>query len=177
LSFSPKQSAIFTTPFDLMRNLTLIISLLFLVLFSCKKEKKPYVPVQRCADLTRNIDTLNLYIHGNWKFVEELRISREFGVQYLTPDSEGAHHWTLKISGDTATFFTNNIQDELYRFRIQRELEIANFYTDSTPCLVFYTIPSNQLVSHLPILICKNQLLMQGQYVSSVVGERLYIRE
>jgi hypothetical protein len=177
LSFSPKQRVIYTIPFDLMKNLTLLISLLFLVLFSCKKEKKPYVPVPRCADLTRNIDTINLYIHGNWRFVEELRFSREYGLQYLTPDSEGAYHWTLKISGDTVTFFTNNVQDQLYRFRIQRELEFTNFPTDSMPCLFLYSVSSTHLVSYIPILICRNQLLMQTQHVSSFGGERLYIRE
>jgi hypothetical protein len=164
-------------PFNLMKKPVLPIFLFTAILFSCKKEHKPYVPVQRCADLTRNIDTINLYIRGNWRFVEELRFSREYGLQYLTPDSEGEGHWTLKISGDTATFFTNNVQDVSYRFRIQRELEITNFSTDSMPCLVFYKFASSQPTIYVPVLICRNQLLMQDQYVSSFGGETLLIRE
>jgi hypothetical protein len=160
-----------------MKKPILLILFFTVILFACKKEHKAYVPVQRCVDLTRNIDTINLYIHGNWRFVEELRFSRENGLQYLTPDSEGAGHWSIKISGDTVTFFTNNLQDASYRFRIQRELEFTNFPKDSMPCLFLYSVSSTHLVSYIPILICRNQLIMQTQHVSSFGGERLYIRE
>lgn len=160
-----------------MKNLSSLILFLTFILFACKKEVKPYVPVQRCADRTRNMDTINLYIHGTWKFVEELRVSREYGVQYLTPDSPEVGHWTLKLYGDTATFFTNNIEEYSYRFRIQRELDFTNYPTDSLPVLAYYSFSSGGMIAYIPIEICSNQLLMQGQYVSSVVGERLWIRK
>jgi len=31
--------------------------------------------------------------------------------------------------------------------------------------------------SHVPVMICKNQLLMQHQYVSSFVGESVWLRK
>lgn len=157
---------------------TLFIFVLF-IFGSCNKSKigKPYTPITRCFDITRNLDTINLYIMGNWEWVEEYRVSRYNGEEYFTPNSPNSYHLDLKLSGDTANFFINNKPDSVYRFRIQREFEITNYPTDSMPIIVFYSFFTSQRRSYVPIMICKTQLLMQHQYVSSIVGERLWIRK
>jgi hypothetical protein len=153
--------------------------LLFISFFaSCKKSKidKPYVPITRCADMTRNVDTINMFIQGNWEWVEEYRVTRA-GEEYITPDSPGAFHLHLKLYGDTAKFFLNNILDSIYRFRVQRLSDFTNYPNDSLPVIVYYSFYTALRVSQVPIMICKNQLLMQHQYVNSFVGERLWIKK
>jgi len=122
-----------------------------------------------------NIDTINLYIRGDWEWLEEFRISWD-GIHYFTPDSPGFYHISLILSGDTARFFRNNIVDSVYQFRIQRQFEITNYPLDSLPVIAFYSFFSGKRMSYVPIMICKNQLLMMHQYVSSIVGERLWKR-
>jgi hypothetical protein len=118
-----------------------------------------------------------LYIHGHWKWVEEYRVTRYNGEEYITPDSPGENDLELKFSGDTAKFFVNKRPDSVYRFTIQREWEITNYPTDTLPVLVYYSFFTGRRKSYVPILICKNQLLMQHQYVNSIVGERLWLRK
>lgn len=160
----------------LLKNL-LIVSLITLLVFSsCKKDKGEYVPYARCVGLTRNIDTISKYIHGNWEWVEEYRVTRYEGGHYITPDSPNSYHLTLKLSADTARFFVNNRPDSIYRFKIQRELEITNYPTDSLPVIVYYSFNTGQRKSYVQIMICRDQLLMQHQYVSSIAGERLWLK-
>lgn len=162
-----------------MKNPLILVVLSLFTLCACKKEKvkRPYVPIVRCADMTKNIDTINMFIQGNWEWVEEYRVTRYNGEEYFTPSSPNSYHLNLKLSGDTARFFVNSTPDSIYRFRIQRELEITNYPTDSLPVIVYYSFYTGQRMSYVPIMICKNQLLMQHQYVSSFVGERLWIRK
>ncbi len=162
-----------------MKNLLLFSLLNLFALSACKKEnvKGPYVPIARCVDLTSNMDTINLYIQGSWEWVEEYRVTRYNGEEYITPNSPNSYHLNLKLFGDTARFFVNNRPDSVYRFRIQRELEITNYPTDSLPVLVYYSFFTGQRKSYVPLVICINQLLMQHQYVSSIVGERLWVRK
>jgi hypothetical protein len=163
-----------------MKNLiNSVITLLSLLLFfSCNKDDpKPYEPVKRCSDRTRNIDTINLYIRGYWEWVEEYRVTRFNEVEYITPASPGEKEIDLVLSGDTAIFYVNNQIDSVYQFKIQEETEITNFPTDTLPVLVYYSFATGLRKSYVPIMICRNQLLMQHQYVNSIVGERLWIRK
>jgi hypothetical protein len=158
-------------------NLILLAAVIVLLLaYGCEKEEKPYVPVVRCPNLTRDIDTINKYIRGDWEFLEELRCSWD-GCQYLTPKSSGMYHITLKLSNDTARFFKNNMPDSVYNFKIQREFEISNYPPDSLPVIVYYSFYTGIRRTYVPIMICKNQLLMQYQFVSSSVGERIWTRK
>lgn len=161
-----------------MKNIlaSIVVITIFLFAYGCGKEKKPYVPVVRCPDLTRNIDTINRYIQGTWEFLEELRCSWD-GCQYLTPSSPGMYRTTLKLSSDTARFFKNNTPDSVYKFRIQREFEISNYAPDSLPVIVYYSFYTGIRRTYVPIMICKDQLLMQHQLVSSFVGESIWARK
>lgn len=162
-----------------MQKIILFIFILFVLFCACKKEKQdgPYVPVVRCADLTRNIDTINHFIKGNWDWAEEYRVTRLNGGEYITPSSPGSYHTLLKLSGDTARFFKNGQPDSVYRFRIQRESEISNYPPDSLPVLVYYSFYTGLRRTYVPVMICKDQLIMQHQYVSSIVGERIWLRK
>jgi hypothetical protein len=143
---------------------------------ACKKEEKPYVPVVRCENFTRNVDSINLYIQGNWNWVEEYRVSRT-GEEYIRPNTSGYYPIKLSISGDTASFYVNHIPDSVYQFKIKKLSEFTNYSEDTVPVLVYYSFFTGIRKTHVPILICRNQILMQHQYVSSFVGERLWLRE
>ena len=161
-----------------MKNafILLVAGIAILFIYGCEKEEKPYVPVVRCTSLTRDIDTINTFIHGTWEFLEELRCSWD-GCQYLTPKSPGMNRITLKLSNDTARFFKNSMPDSVYKFRIQREFEISNYPPDSLPVIVYYSFYTGLRRTYVPIMICENQLLMQHQFVSSIVGESIWVRK
>lgn len=161
-----------------MKNfkLLLVAFLALLLAYGCEKEEKPYVPIERCANLTRNIDTIGNYIKGTWDWVEELRVSRN-GVEYITPNSPGYYHIRLNFSGDTVKFIVENRLDSIYSFRIQRELEITGILSDSLTVLAYYSFYGGYLVSYVPVKICQNQLLMELQHVTSLSGEKLWIRK
>jgi virulence-associated protein VapD len=145
--------------------------------FSCSKDDpKPYVPVKRCPDLTRNRDTINTYIHGTWEWIEEKRFDRLTGIVYVTPQSNNSYHITLKYSGDTAYRWKNNIIDSIYRFRIEDFSVISNIPEDTIPVVSYYSFYTNEWRGAVPILVCKDQLLMQYQLVTSGGGEEIWLR-
>ena len=163
-----------------MKYSYILLLICTLQLFSCKKEKKPdqpYQPVERSPDLTRNMDSILKYIHGNWVWMEEKRwdqINREY--QYLTPKTEG-YTLKLKLAADTARFYINDLPDSVYTFKIARENEISIWYPEDTLPVIAYYGFDGKLQSYVPLKISKDQCLMQHQYVSSVVGEDLWKRE
>ena len=89
-----------------MKNYFILISIGVFILGSCKKPKtdKPYVPIVRCNDRTKNMGTINLYIHGKREWVEHRSFSRYNGVEYFRPTSVGYYPTTLKLQNDTALF-------------------------------------------------------------------------
>ena len=152
-----------------------------LQLFSCKKEKQPeqpYKPVERSPDLTRNMDTISKYIRGNWVWLEEKRWDQiNGGYQYLTPKTEG-YTLKLKLVGDTARFYINDLPDSVYTFKIARENEVTIWYPEDTlPVIAYFRLGTGLLQSYVPIKICKDQFLWQNQFVSSIVGENLWKKE
>lgn len=162
----------------LMKKQLLFLLLIFFIVASCKKQEtdKPYVPVTRCADMTRNMDTITKYIQGNWEWVEEYRVTRYNGEEYITPATPGFEHITLRLFGDTARFVVNNKPDSVYKFMIQRLSDFTNYPADSLPVIAYYSFYTGLRRSQVPIMVCKNQILMQHQFVNSIVGERLWVR-
>ena len=155
----------------------IIVPLICLCFYCCKKENQPYKPLERCPDLTNNMDTISKYIDGNWIWLEEKRWDRVKGeYEYLTPQTEG-YTLQLVLSGDTARFYKNNDADSVYKFKILRESDIETWQPDDTlPVIAFFGFSTGVRQSYVPIKICKDQLLMQHQFVSSIVGERIWNR-
>lgn len=104
-------------------------------------------------------------------------MTRENGLELITPNTPGQKRLFWFLSGDTAKLHFENQPDSIYRFRIQREYEITNYVTDSLPVLAFYGLIDNLRRSYVPIMICPNQLLTQHQYVSSFFGESLWVKK
>ena len=161
-----------------MKNLiNSVITLSLLLFFSCSKDDpKPYVPVKRCPDLTRNRDTINTYIHGTWEWIEVKRIDRYNGIQYITPESPNSYRMTLKISNDTAYRYINDLQDSVFRFKIESYSILTNIPEDTIPVLSYYSFYTGIRWGAVPILICRNQLLMQYQYVTSSSSDAIWRR-
>jgi hypothetical protein len=150
-----------------MKHLSILILISIIFLYGCEKKEEPYVPIQRCPDLTRNMDTINKYIHGTWEWKEE-KIYDRYKNEYER---------TMRLFADTAIISIPNIPDSVFRFRIQWQFEITGFPTDSLPMLVYYSFYTGIRQNAVPIKICKNQLLLQRQLVSSIQGEALWIRK
>jgi hypothetical protein len=83
----------------------------------------------------------------------------------------------VRLFADTAIVSIPNISESVFKFRIQWQFEITGFPTDSLPMLVYYSFDTGIRQNAVPIMICKNQLLLQHQYVSSIQGEALWIRK
>jgi len=164
-----------------MKNafILLVAGIALLFIYGCEKEEKPYVPVVKCQELTQNMDTINRYIHGEWEWLEEKRYDRyQNKYLYFTPNSPGWYRRSIKLSGDTIRFYKNNVlYDSVYQFKIQREFEITNFPSDSLPVLAYYSLYRGVIYYYVPIMICKDQLLMQGQFDSDINGEEIWKRK
>ena len=161
-----------------MKNLLILLLVTFFSFCACKKENKPYIPVTRCPDLTRNIDTINTYIQGEWEWVEERRYDRDRGEYvYYTAYSPGWYHLSIKLNGDTVKLFVNGLPDSTYQFKIQRLSEITNYPLDSLPVLVYYSFYTRLRRNAIPIMICKDQLLMQYQIMADNLGEDIWMKK
>jgi hypothetical protein len=159
-----------------MKHLFLLL-LISGLLCRCKKEAQLYKPVERSPDLTRNMDTILKYIHGDWVWLEEKRWDQINGRYiYLTPKTEG-YTSKLKLVGDTAKFYKSDLPDSVYTFKIARENEVTIWYPEDTLPVIAYYGFDGKLRHYIPVKISKDQFLMQSQYVSSVVGEDLWRRE
>lgn len=160
-----------------MKYLSFLILIATISFYGCEEKEKPYIPVQLCSDMTNNIDSINKYIHGTWKWVEEKRynrITREY--EYATPKDYG-YNLTQIFSGDTLKFFKNTTPDSVYQFKIQRELEISNIPTDSTTVVAYYSFYTMQSRGYVAIMICKNQLLMLHDTYRDGIGRTLWMRD
>ena len=177
--FTCQLATTFTDQYPLMKNISIILvaTIALIFIYGCEKDEKPYVPVERCPDLTRNMDTINKYIHGTWQWLEEKRYDRyKNEYVYFTPKTPGWYNLSISLSGDTIRFFKNNIPDSVYRFKIQRELEITNYPTDSLPVIAYYSFYNGVIRNYVPIMMCKKQMLLQYQFDSDIAGEDVYQR-
>lgn len=160
------------------RYLSLILLFSF---FCCKKQpaQKEYVPITIPCTLSKNIDTVKFYIQGTWEWLEEKRPNRALQkMEYLTPQNQG-YTLTLKLYNDTARFFKNNRPDSVYTYKILRQTEITgtNYPEDNDPAFVTYRLYNGKRSHYVPIKICNNYMLLQHQYVSSIVGEEIWKKQ
>jgi hypothetical protein len=145
-------------------------------LYGCFKGSGSHRPIRICDHPTRNIDTLDMYIQGTWKWAEEYHFNRITGkFEYLTPFTEG-YSLRWKFNHDTAFLRKNNEADSVFQFRFIRFSELTYIPTDTIPILAFYSFYTGKRQSAVPILICENNLITQHQYVSSDVGQGIWIR-
>lgn len=160
-----------------MKTLSPFLILICIVFLSaCKKETKPYTPLDRCSDFTNSIDSISKYIQGTWERMEEIRYERQTGLTYFHPDISGWRKFIYKYSGDTLRAFNNGLADSVYRFKIQRESDVTLYPTDTLPVIVNYSFYTGIRASYFRVQICKNQLLMLFNYRSDVVGDWLCLR-
>lgn len=156
-----------------MKKIILIITVFF-ILCSCKKDK-PYEPFVIPCTLIEDSSLAKIYIKGTWEWIEEKRIVRgQNGISYLTPKTEG---YTLKmVIGDSSLTILRNNEPTDYKYKIQLlgEISGSNFPEDSLPVFVRYRLSDGLRESHVPIKICNGYLLQQYQFVSSILGERIW---
>lgn len=158
-----------------MKPSLIILGLIFL--FSCKKEDKPYKPVQVCKEITNNKDSIIKYFYGNWNWLEEKRFNSFLNeVEYLTPKTEG-FTLLLKLKADTASFYKNGVIDSVYAFKITEEKDFSNVPTDNIPVIAFFDLSTkSQLQYYVPVKICSDYLLFQYNLVSSLGGSAIWER-
>lgn len=158
----------------------LFITLLALVFNCCKKSKgEEYQPIQIPCQLSKDLDTVKLYIQGSWQWMEEKKVDRvQQKFVYLTPQNQG-YSLTLKLNNDTARFFKNNQPDSVYTYRVVllHEISGTNFPEDNDPVLVFYNLYNGLRNSHVPLKICSDYMLLQYQYVTSNGGESIWKKQ
>jgi hypothetical protein len=162
-----------------MKSIFFITLLFPIFIFCCKKHDEHYQPIQISCTLTKDLDSCRSLIQGTWTWLEEKRIDRvRQRFVYLTPKNQG-YKLSLTLVKDTARFYKNNRPDSVYTFRVARLTEISgtNFPEDNDPVLVFYSLHNGLRDSHVPIKICSNYLLMQNQFVSSIIGEEIWRRQ
>jgi len=159
-----------------MKILSFLILTCVIFLSACKKEDKPYIPIERCSDFTNNIDSINKYIYGTWERMEEVRRERSTGITYYYPGTSGWRNFVYKFSSDTVTMYNNGVKDSVYRFKIQRELEITNFPLDTSAVVVYYSFYTGLRRKYIPITICKTRLIFLNNLSSDVVGDWLCLR-
>ena len=153
----------------LLTTITFLFSLIFC---SCKKDKgsQQYIPVQTCNDLTRNIDSAKLFIQGKWNWLQEKRADRALGFKYLTPQTEGYTYFN-RYSNDTVFGYKNGNLIDTSKFSFGIESEITNYPLDTLPVIIDYNIHTGNRLGYVPFKICKDYLILQQQFRSSISGE------
>lgn len=140
-----------------------ILPLLFILfLFSCKKEERPYQPVQLSRDLSSNMDTIQKYLPGKWVWIEERQLTR-MGYIFSTPKTQKSFEF-LSLSGDTIIYFRTVGKSLVERYKIVPEKEITLWPEDEHPILATYDFVTGDLASYYRIKICKDQLVLATNY-------------
>ena len=140
---------------------TLFITLMFLTIVSCKKDKE-YQPVQISCNLTKDLDSCKALIKGSWTWLEtKLPNPLNGRDEYITPKSEGIIK-SLSFTNDTARFYKNNRPDSVYTYKIVRltELTGTNYSEDNLPVLVFYQLHSGRRYDFVFLSICRDYLYL-----------------
>lgn len=170
-----------------MPTMKLICIVLFFTVFVCCTDKeidKPieteeeYKPVQILCTLSNNLDTVKLQIPGTWEWIEEKRwndLVQKF--DYLTPKTQG-YTLRMKLNRDTITFYKNNVIQDINTYKILRQGEVTgtNYPDDENTVIVYYRIPEGTRIHFVPLKMCGNYMVLQHQYVSSVVGPKIWER-
>lgn len=162
-------------------KLLFLITLPAFAFLSCNKNdnEEDYTPVVITCVLSKNLDTCKSLIQGRWNWVEEKRANRgQQKFEYLTPQNQG-YNLSVHFINDTAKFYKNNQPDSVYTFKIMRLTEISgtNFPEDNDPVLAFYNLHNGIRKWYVPLKICNTFLLLQYQYVSSIGGEAIWLKQ
>ena len=147
-------------------KLTLVITLLFLIFVSCKKEQA-YQPVQISCNLTKDLDSCKTLIKGSWTWRETKILNRLEGRNdYITPKTEGITR-SLSLINDTARFYKNNRLDSVYTYKILRLMVLTgtNYPEDNDPVVVFYNLHNGIRHDFVPLKICKDYLYLDHEMV------------
>ncbi len=152
----------------------ILLTTVFFIFFSCKKSK-PYEPFVIPCALTKDSSLAKQYIYGTWEWVEEKRASRtQADYIYLTPKTEG---YSLKMIIGDSTFSIlkdNNKYDYKYRIQLLGEISNTNFPEDSLIVFVRYRLSDGLRDNYVPIRLCNGYLVQEYQFVSSILGERIW---
>lgn len=132
------------------------------------------MPFQIPCTLSGDSNLAKVYIKGTWEWVQEKRVDRRLqDFIYLTPKTEG---YTRKIIIDDSLVrsFKNGNIESTYKYKILLEKDITNFPEDSLTVFAQYRISDGIRDGYVPIKICQNYLLLQLQYVTSILGEETW---
>ncbi len=134
-------------------------------------------PINIDCYLTKDLDTTRLFIQGLWTLLQEERRQRGKPIEFLTPKNQG-YSSTLELKGETAKFYRCGQLEDSFKFSVVRLKEISgtDFPEDEDPVLVLYNLETGLRISHVPLKICNSYLVLQYQYVSSIVGEKTWKR-
>lgn len=156
-------------------------STLILYLQSCKTDdidqcrlEEVVTPFIAPCKTTRDLDTIKMFINGRWTWLQEERVQRGQPIRYLTPKLEG-YSLELKLKNDTATYYKCNQIDSQYRFAVIKWKDVpgagtAGFPEGEWPVLIYYDLKTGVRAQGTPVKICSTYLILQYQYVSSIVG-------
>lgn len=135
-------------------------------------------PVVVDCQLSRDLDTVKMKIEGTWVWLQEERRQRGQPIQFLTPQSEG-YSRTLILESGNATFYKCNNIDESYKYDVFKWKEITgtNYPEDEFTVLAYYDSSTGAISNSVPILACNEYLVIQYQYVSSILGEETWIKK
>lgn len=159
----------------------LLLALTILAFESCKNDDAIPCKLEDVATpfivpcrLSKDIDTVKMYIEGTWTWLQEKRVQLGFPTEYLTPKSEG-YSLELKLKNDTATYYKCNKIDSQYRFAIIKWKDApgsgtAGFPEGELPVLIYYNLSTGTRVIDVPLVLCNNYCILQYQYVSSFFG-------
>jgi hypothetical protein len=135
-------------------------------------------PVTIDCQLTRDLDTVKMFIDGTWTWLQEERRQRGQPIKFLTPKTEG-YSRTLVLDNEKATFYKCNEVEAVRTVTISKWTEITgtNYPEDEYTVLSFYDSTTGKRTNTVPIKICDNYLILQYQYVSSIIGEETWQKQ
>jgi hypothetical protein len=158
-----------------MKSCKILLPILILVFLCQCKRDKPYVPVTLCTDLSTNRDTVNLFLKGRWRWVEDRVRSRSGAVFYYTPKTQGYQDY-INIYSDTIAFLRDGAPVLVHKFKIQKEADVTNWPDDSITILATYDLSGNNYIRHYRIGICKDFLVLYQSYRSDIEPDGIYKR-
>lgn len=171
---------------QITKKIVSVLTLCGLLFFQCKNDdiKTPCkledvrTPFVADCKLTKDLDTARMLISGTWIWLQEERRQRGKPVEYLTPKNQD-YSRTLELNGEIGKFYKCDELQLTRKFDIVKLKVITgtDYPEDEDPVLVMYDLESGVRTSHVPLRICNNYLILQGQYVSSIGGEETWKRK
>jgi hypothetical protein len=147
-----------------------------LLIISCKKDKL-YQPVQLCAELSNNADSVHKYLKGEWNWVEDRYMNPWTGEMHYQYPKIAGYRQIAKISLDTITISRFNEPPFAGTYVIGKESDITNMPEDKACVLIMFPFssPGNRL--YYRILICKEYMVFDMSYRGDIAPEIIYQRK